>query len=45
MLTKDIEKLRELLNNMIDSESFAYSDILAVSQDLDTLISEYYRTA
>lgn len=45
MLTKEIEKLRELLNNMIASENYAYSDILAVSQELDALIAEYYKTA
>lgn len=45
MITKEIEKLRELLNNMITSGRFTYNDILAVSQELDTLIVEYYRTA
>ncbi len=45
MIIKEIEKLRELLNNMIASESFTYSEILEVSQKLDSLIVEYYRTA
>jgi len=39
----EIEKMRELLNKMIESEIFTYNEILEVSQKLDTLIVGYYR--
>lgn len=41
----EIERLRELLNKMIESEHYAYSEILEVSQKLDLLIVNYYRVA
>lgn len=41
----EIEKLRELLNNMIESGQYTYNEILEVSQELDLLIVGYYRTA
>lgn len=43
ILTKEIERLRERLNSMILSESFSYSEVLKVSQELDALIADYYR--
>lgn len=45
MNTKEIEALRELLNKMIVSKDYTYNEILEVSQRLDLLIVEYYRTA
>lgn len=41
----EIEKLRDLLNRMIESEESTYSEILEVSQKLDRLIVDYYRNA
>lgn len=43
MITKEIENLREQLNAMLDSEEYAYNEILLVSQKLDTLIVKYLR--
>lgn len=44
MLVEKIKDLRELLNSMIDSIDYTYSEILEVSQRLDILIVQYYRT-
>ncbi len=41
----EIEKLRELLNTMIELEIYEYNEILEVSRKLDDLIVNYYRTA
>ena len=43
MITKEIEDLRDQLNTMLDSEDYAYNEILLVSQQLDTLIVRYLR--
>lgn len=43
MYIVEIEKLREILNNMIESESYTFSEILKASQNLDVLIVNYYR--
>ncbi|HWQ31112.1 MAG TPA: aspartyl-phosphate phosphatase Spo0E family protein [Negativicutes bacterium] len=40
----EIEKVRELLNNMIASEKHTSDEILEVSQKLDSLIADYYRS-
>ncbi len=45
MLAEKIEALREILNSMIASNDYAYSEILEVSQELDVLIVQYYREA
>lgn len=41
----EIEKLRELLNAMIELEIYEYNEILEVSRRLDDLIVDYYRAA
>ena len=41
----EIEKLRELLNTMIELEIYEYNEILEVSRKLEDLIDNYYRTA
>ncbi|WP_368490124.1 Spo0E family sporulation regulatory protein-aspartic acid phosphatase [Clostridium sp. BJN0013] len=38
-----LEKIRDKLNNMLDSGEFTSDEILAVSQELDKLILAYYR--
>lgn len=38
---KDIEKLREKLEDLIESDEFNKSQILKVSQELDELIDGY----
>ena len=43
MIAEEIEDLRELLNSMVDSDNYSYSEILEVSQELDFLIVQYYR--
>ena len=44
MLDDEICKLREKLNNSIlDGEE--YSKVLKISQELDELIAQYYKTA
>ena len=43
MIIKEIENLKKKINNMIDSDSFTYNEILKVSQELDILIVEYIR--
>ena len=43
MKRMEIEELRELLNDMLESESYTYNEILEVSQKLDLLIVSYYR--
>lgn len=40
----EIEKVRELLNRMIASENHTTDEILEVSQRLDSLIVDYYRS-
>lgn len=45
MLTEKIEALKELLDSMIISDSYSYSEILKVSQELDILIVRYYKEA
>lgn len=37
-----IEKLRDKLHNMLESNEYSYEDILKVSEDLDKLIVKYY---
>lgn len=44
MLDDEICKLREKLNNSI-LEGREYSEILKISQELDELIAQYYKTA
>lgn len=43
MLDDEICKLREKLNNSI-LEGKEYSEILRISQELDELIAQYYKT-
>jgi hypothetical protein len=43
MLIKEIEDLKEKLNDMISSEDFTYKEILKVSQCLDVLIVKYLK--
>lgn len=38
-----LEKIRDKLNNMLDSGEFTNDEILAVSQELDRLILTYYK--
>ena len=45
MLAEEMEALRELLNRMIESGKYTYSEVLEVSQELDALIVKYYREA
>ena len=39
----EIEKLRELLNNMMVSDLHTWNEIMEVSQRLDLLIVDYYK--
>ena len=43
MLVQEINQLREKLNEKVESCSLDTEGILALSQDLDVLITEYYR--
>ncbi|MHB1394125.1 MAG: Spo0E family sporulation regulatory protein-aspartic acid phosphatase [Clostridia bacterium] len=43
MLAEKIENLKELLNSMVGSDDYTYTEILEVSQELDVLIVRYYR--
>ena len=43
MLTDELEKLRECLNQMIVSEEYTYEEILKVSQEIDCLIVQYLK--
>ena len=43
MLDDEICKLREKLNNSI-IEGKEYSEVLKISQELDELIAQYYKT-
>jgi len=43
MLVKEIEELRERLNEMMTGEEYGYHEILNVSQQLDILIVKYLR--
>ncbi|MFL0195646.1 Spo0E family sporulation regulatory protein-aspartic acid phosphatase [Clostridium sp. WILCCON 0269] len=38
-----LEKVRDKLNSMLDSDKFTNEEILAVSQELDRLIFAYYK--
>jgi hypothetical protein len=40
----EMEKVRELLNRMITSGKHTTDEILEVSQKLDSLIVDYYRS-
>lgn len=42
-MEKILEKLREQLNSMVNSDEFTTEEILAVSQELDELIVSYYK--
>ncbi|MFL0198656.1 Spo0E family sporulation regulatory protein-aspartic acid phosphatase [Clostridium sp. WILCCON 0269] len=41
-MKKVLEKVRDKLNFMLDSDKFTNEEILAVSQELDRLIVAYY---
>lgn len=43
MLVEEINKLREVLNRQVDICTLDNDTTLALSQDLDKLIVEYYR--
>ncbi|MDF2986589.1 MAG: Spo0E like sporulation regulatory protein [Eubacterium sp.] len=43
MLVDEINKLKEELNKQVENSSLDNEIILAISQDLDKLILEYYR--
>lgn len=43
MLIDEINKLREDLNKQVENSSLDNETILAISQDLDKLIVEYYQ--
>ena len=43
MKKDDIEQLREKLNNLISDDS-DYSEILKISQELDTYVTEFTKT-
>lgn len=44
MLVDEINKLRETLNEQAESCSLDNESLLALSQDLDKLIVEYYKS-
>lgn len=43
-LCEEIEELREVLNKVVSTYEYPHEDILIVSQKLDKLINEYYRS-
>jgi len=43
MLVKEINELREKLNKQVEKYSLNNEVILALSQNLDQLITEYYK--
>lgn len=42
-MIKKLEKLREALNNTVDIRNLCNTAILLISQQLDDLITQYYR--
>ncbi|AGK97363.1 aspartyl-phosphate phosphatase Spo0E family protein [Clostridium pasteurianum] len=43
-MCKKLEKLRDKLNRMLDSDKYTYEEILEVSQKLDKLVVDYYKS-
>ena len=43
MLVDEINKLREVLNEEVENSSLDNESLIALSQDLDKLIVEYYK--
>jgi hypothetical protein len=44
-MCKKLEELRDKLNKMLDSDEYTDEEILKVSQKLDKLIVNYYKSA
>ncbi len=43
MLVDEINKLREVLNEQVENSNLDNESLIALSQDLDKLIVEYYK--